>query len=165
MKLLLHFFWFPDFMPSGIPKSSKCEILNQHFVRSDVIEAVRRTRIPFCCRFQGFRICFHYSEEWKQPLQTFLQMEIVMKCPFLDQNLIFSAQVLSPLALSDKGTPGKNLSQEMFVKTDTLIHFGFDKVAYFISMKISWPAPDVIHLFKLSKWYTVRVQIHKKIIE
>lgn len=122
MKLLLHFFWFPDFMPSGIPKSFKREILNQQFVRSDVTEAVQRTRIPFSCKFQGFRICFHYSEEWKQPLQTFLQMEIVMKCLFLDQKPdLFSSSSLSS-GHKWQGNPrqksfSRNVCQNWYVDT------------------------------------------------
>lgn len=35
-----HFLRFPDFLPFDIPKSSKYELLNQHFVCSDVIKAV-----------------------------------------------------------------------------------------------------------------------------
>lgn len=162
IKLRLHFFWFPNFLPSGIPKSSKHELLNQHFICLDLIKAVQRTRIPFCCKFRGFRICFHYSEEWKQTPQTFLQMEIVMKCLFLDRKPdLFSSSSFSS-GRKWQGNPRQKLSQEMFVKTDMLIqHFGFDEVTYFISLKIFWPAPDVIDLFKLRKWFIVRVWINQ----
>lgn len=159
-KIQPHFLWFPDFLPSGIPKSSKYELLNQHFVCSDVIRVIQRTRIPFCCRFRGFRICFHYSEEWKQPPQTFLQMEIVMKRLCQDIKLdLFSSSSFSS-GHKWQGNPRPKLSQDMFVKTDMLIqHFGFDEVTYFISLKIFWPAPDVIDSFKLRKWFIVRVWI------
>lgn len=51
IKIQPHFLWLPDFLPSGTPKSSKYELLNQHFVCSDVIKAGQMTRIPFCCKF------------------------------------------------------------------------------------------------------------------
>lgn len=70
----------------------------------------------FAVNFEVSEFVFTIQRNENKPLKHFCKWKLLWNVCVWIENLIFSAQVLSPLAESDKGTPGKNFLKKYLSK-------------------------------------------------
>lgn len=80
------------------------------------LKLVRWQGFHFAVNFEVSEFVFTIQRNKNKPLKHFCKWKLLWNVCFWIENLIFSAQVLSPLAISDKGTPGKNFLKKCLSK-------------------------------------------------